>query len=360
MANLQKEIGSGNLSYANAAAIESDFDKQEIGKKKELEKTEYEAFQNQVVLPLNDALTERISSATELFDNLARHLFDKGEMDADMPQEEGDDRPELLEKLTLLKWIFEQRETLHRAIFDLLSDRNHRYCDVVLTPYRLSGNAEKLKSAEEFFAEDAAKREHAFAMEVLGRTREFRSVMDEAVARGVELQLSAFWDIAPPLCRLLEKIPSDLEDFGVQIPPAEYEENPSYHEHPLQYLYSLLLHAEKSSYQFIEAHTNQLCLLHEVKEAVVNAKAKALGIQPIEADGTQMATADRERRAQHMKETESRRLTEDLKEKVRMVQEQWNSALGEVITSVKERTGEWLLSTGGWDEALEDGGVGVA
>ncbi|KAL7913254.1 hypothetical protein GGI35DRAFT_284474 [Trichoderma velutinum] len=357
--NLQKEINSGNLGYADAAAIESDFNEQEKDKKKETEKLEYEHFQNQVVLPLNDILMERITRATELFDDLARHLFDSSEIDADMPQEEGDDKPELLEKLTLLKWIFEQRESLHRAIYDLLSDRNARYRDVVLTPYRLSGNTEKLKSAEAFFREDAEKREYAFANEVLNRAREFRSVMDEAVARGIELQLSAFWDIAPPLCGLLDTIPMDLEDFGVQIPASEYEENPAYHDHPLQYLYSLLLHAEKSTYQFIEAHTNQLCLLHEVKEAVVNAKARVLATQLAEADGTPIRPEDRELRAKQMREVENRRLTEDLKEKVRVVQDQWNSSLGTAMAAVKQRTGQWLLQRGGWDESLEDNGVGV-
>ncbi|RFU71826.1 hypothetical protein TARUN_10435 [Trichoderma arundinaceum] len=357
--NLQKEINLGHLGYADAAAIESDFHEQEKDKKKEVEKMEYEHFQNQVVLPLNDILTERISRATELFDDLARHLFDSSEIDADMPQEEGDDKPELLEKLTLLKWIFEQRESLHRAIYDLLSDRNARYRDVVLTPYRLSGNTEKLKSAEGFFKEDAEKREYAFANEVLNRAREFRSVMDEAVTRGIELQLSAFWDIAPPLCGLLDTIPTDLEGFAVHIPASEYEENPAYHDHPLQYLYSLLLHAEKSTYQFIEAHTNQLCLLHEVKEAVVNAKARVLATQLAEVDGTPIRPEDRELRAKQMREVENRRLTEDLKEKVRVVQDQWNSSLGTAMTAVKERTGEWLLQTGGWDETLEDNGVGV-
>lgn len=357
--NLQKEIHLGNLGYADAAAIESDFNEQEKDKKKEVEKMEYEHFQNQVVLPLNDILTERISRATDLFDDLARHLFDSNEIDADMPQEEGDDKPELLEKLTLLKWIFEQRESLHRAIYDLLSDRNARYRDVVLTPYRLSGNAEKIKSAEAFFREDAEKREYAFANEVLNRAREFRSVMEEAVSRGIELQLSAFWDIAPPLCGLLDSIPMDLEGFAVHIPASEYEENPAYHDHPLQYLYSLLLHAEKSTYQFIEAYTNQLCLLHEVKEAVVNAKARVLATQLADVDGTPIRPEDRELRAKQMKEAESHRLTEDLKEKVRVVQDQWNSSLGTAMTAVKERTGEWLLQTGGWDEALEDNGVGM-
>lgn len=358
--NLQREINSGNLSYSDAAAIESDFQEQEKDKKKELEKTEYEQFQNQVIVPLNNLLTKRINCATDLFDDLARHLFDNDETDADMPQEEGDDRPELLEKLTLLKWIFEQRESLHRAIYDLLSDRNHRYREVVLTPYRLAGNAAKLKSAEAFFAEDAGKREYAFANEVLNRAREFRSVMDEAVAHGIELQLSAFWDIAPPLCRLLDNIPMTLGGFGIQIPISEFDENPAYHDHPLQYLYSLLLHAEKSTYQFIEAHTNQLCLLHEVKEAVVNAKARVLATQLAEADGTPISPSQREDRAGRMRQVEGRRLTEELKEKVRVVQDQWHSSLGETVKSVKERTGEWLLQTAGWDETLEDGGVGVA
>ncbi|GAB0135814.1 hypothetical protein EsDP_00004139 [Epichloe bromicola] len=357
MTNLQKEISSGSIGYADAAAIESDSQDQEKDRKKELEKEEYEKFQNGVILPLNDLLTGRITTAANLFDDLAKHLFDNGQIDADMPQEEGDDRPELLEKLTLLKWIFETRESLHRTIYDILSDRNTRYGEVVMTPYRLSGNHEKLKSAEAFFAEDAARRECAFANEVLDRARDFRSVLEKAVERGVALQLSAFWDIAPPLRRLLDSIPSDLNGFGIQIPASEFEENPAYHDHPLQYLYSILTHTEKSTYQFIESHTNLLCLLHEVKEAVVNAKARVLETQVAEDDGTRIALEERSQRAQLMRQSEDRRLTEDLKEKVREVQDQWNSALGEGIQNVKNCTREWLLSTGGWDETLEEGAV---
>lgn len=357
MANLQKEISSGNIGYADAAVIESDSQDQEKDKKKELEKTEYEQFQNDVILPLNDLLTARIGQADKLFGDLSKHLFDNGQMDADMPQEEGDDRPELLEKLTLLKWIFETRESLHRAIYDILSDRNTRYCEVVLTPYRLSGNNEKLRSAEAFFAEDAAKREYMLANEMLDRAREFRSIVEGAVDRGVALQLSAFWDIAPPLRQLLDSIPANLNGFNVQIPASEFEENPVYHDHPLQYLYSLLMHAEKSTYQFIEANTNLLCLLHEVRGAVVNAKARVLETQVIEADGSAICADVREQRAKSMRESEDRRLTEDLKEKVHVVQDQWNSALGEGIKNVKSRAGELLLSAGGWDETLEEGAV---
>ncbi|KAF3761753.1 hypothetical protein M406DRAFT_324226 [Cryphonectria parasitica EP155] len=290
-----------------------------------------------------------------------------------MPQEEGDEQPELLEKLTLLKWIFETREVLHRAVYDLLSERNDRYREMVITPYRLAGNEEKLAHASAFFAEDAEKRALAFANEVLGRTREFCAVVEENVVRGVEVQLSAFWDIAPPLCGLLDGVPvgsnpsSDdggsgsggssqtargrrrsLADFRIQIPQSEVVENPSYIDHPLQYFYSLLLHAEKSTYQFIESQTNLFCLLHEVNEAVLVARAR---VMEEERGGSKDDV-------ESFKKEESQRLTDDLKEKVRVVQEQWRSALGERVGHVKERVGEWLLETGGWDESLEDRGVG--
>jgi hypothetical protein len=45
---------------------------------------------------------------------------------------------------------------------------------------------------------------------------------------------------------------------------------------PLQYLFNLLLYAERSTYQFIESQTNRLYLLHEATEAVVGAKARAI------------------------------------------------------------------------------------
>jgi len=348
-ANLQQEIASGNMSYAEAAAIEADSHEAEKSQLKELEKREFERFQTAVVMPVNDLLTARIAKSTQLFDELRGRLFvETRQASPNMPQEEGDEQPELLEKLTLLKWIFEAREMLHRAIYDLLSDRNDRYRDMVLTPYRLSGNDEKLANAQAFFAEDAGKRALAFAEEVLQRTQEFRDVVEENVVRGVEGQLSAFWDIAPPLKRLLDKIPPDLQGFHVQVPAAELSETPAYRAHPLQYLFSLLLHAEKSTYQFIESQTNLLCLLHEVKEAVVTAKAKVM-----ESDGLDA------RRIDGMRAEEGARLTDDLKEKARVVQDQWISALGDSFRGVKERTGEWLLETGGWDESLEEGGVGT-
>lgn len=369
--NLQQEVGLGRMTYAEAAAIEADSDVNEKQASKDLEKKDFERFQTAVVVPLNELLTNRIARTTQLFDDLRSRLFvETREPNPNMPQEEGDEQPELLEKLTLLKWIFETRELFHRAIYDLLGDRNDRYREMVILPYRLSGNEEKMAHASAFFAEDAGKRASAFANEVLQRTSEFRDVVEENVVRGVEVQLSAFWDIAPPLCRLLDRVPGvgngvtaddeddlgsnggaahSLADFRIQIPQAEIVENPSYVDHPLQYLVSLLLHAEKSTYQFIESQTNLFCLLHEVKEAVLVARARMME----EERGGQS-----NQEVEAFKREEGGRLTDDLKEKVRVVQEQWQNALGEKIGLVKERVGEWLLETGGWDESLEDRGVG--
>ncbi|KAK2597919.1 hypothetical protein N8I77_012671 [Diaporthe amygdali] len=366
-ANLQQEVGLGRMTYNEAAAIDADSNESEKQATKDLEKKDFDRFQTAVVVPLNDLLTSRITKATQLFDELRSRLFvETQEPNPNMPQEEGDEHPELLEKLTLLKWIFEARELLHRAVYDLLSDRNDRYREMVIMPYRLAGNEEKMAHASAFFAEDAGKRALAFASEVLQRTSEFHDVVEKNVVRGVEVQLSAFWDIAPPLCRLLDRVPlgpgpggvvdddeaaewdgRTLADFRIQIPQAEIVENPSYVDHPLQYFFSLLLHSEKSTYQFIESQTNLFCLLHEVKEAVVAAQARVM-----EEDGRSKDEIE------GMKRHEGRRLTNDLQEKVRTVQEQWKSALGDRVTHVKERVGGWLLETGGWDESLEERGVG--
>jgi len=348
--HLQEQISSGAIGYAEAAALEAEAKTDEQNQVKDVEKKDFDLFQTDVVMPVNEILQARITGATNLFQSLRSRLFDEThESNPNLPQEEGDEQPELLEKLTLLKWIFEAREALHRSLYDLLSDRNDRYRDMVLVPYRLAGQEDKVASAEAFFVEDALKRALASAEEALHRAQEFRDVVEETVVRGVEVQLNAFWDIAPALKRLLDKIPDggDLDGFHIQIPAGEFAENPSYLDHPLQYLFSLLLHAEKSTYQFIESQTNLLCLLHEVKEACVSAKAKVM----------ELDRRDPSRRDE-MKAQESRRLTDDLKEKVRLVQDQWNSGLGETVGNVKERVGGWLLETGGWDESFEEGGVG--
>ncbi|KAK6581486.1 hypothetical protein PZA11_006177 [Diplocarpon coronariae] len=346
---VQREVSSGNMTYADAAKAEATALAAEQERTKEASKTDFELFQSQVVMPLNDLLMNRVARSTELFTQLRSKLFvDAQQQSPNVTQEEGDEQPELLEKLTLLKWIFEARETLHRELFDLLSDRNNRYRDMVITPYRLAGNAEKVHDAELFFAEDASKRRLAFEQEILKRTEEFMDVIEENVVRGVEVQLSAFWDIAPSLSRITEHIPQRVdESFQIQIPATEYEENPSYYEFPMQFLYSLLGHCEKSTYQFIESQTNLLCLLHEVKSGVTMANCRLMRTQRI-AQGEGESEVERE--LKEVEADEEMRLTDDLKEKVRDVEELWSSALGRELKSVKARIVGFLIEQGGWDE----------
>jgi hypothetical protein len=293
---------------------------------------------------------DRIHRTTILFEQLRSKLFvDAQQKSPNIPQEEGDEQPELLEKLTLLKWIFEAREALHREVYDLLSDRNDRYKDMVTEPYRLAGNEAKAINAEQFFAQDALKRKVDHETEALGRTMEFMDIVESNVLRGVEVQLSAFWDIAPPLRQITEKVPKTLtRDFGVVIPHEEYEDNPDYTRFPLQYLYHLLQHGEKSTYQFIESQINLLCLLHEVKSAVAAAKGRVDLAEAVKA-----GDRNTEERVRAEMGRDERRLTDDLKEKVRCVEEQWASAIGREFESVKERVKLYLINDGGW-EGVED------
>lgn len=351
---IQREIEAGKMTYAEAAAVEASALASEHEKTKEESKADFELFQSLVVLPMNDLLMDRINRATELFTQLRSKLFvDAQQQSHNQTQEEGDEQPELLEKLTLLKWIFEARELLHREVYDLLTDRNDRYKEMVITPYRLSGNEEKSKNAIAFFADDAAKRKLAFEQEVLKRTEEFMDIIEENVVRGVEVQLSAFWDIAPSLSRLVEKVPKDaqdLETFRIQIPQAEYEENPVYYEWPLQYLHSLLSHCEKSTYQFIESQINLLCLLHEVKGGVTAANCRLMRAQRI-IQGEAEEEVDRELR--EVERDEEKRLTDDLKEKVRCVENLWSEGLGSEIKGIMERIKGFLVERGGWSEEEE-------
>ncbi|KAI9649043.1 hypothetical protein NHQ30_001610 [Ciborinia camelliae] len=344
---IQRDIEAGTISYADAAAYEADSVNSELLKSKEAAKSIFELFQSQVVLPVNELLMTRIQAATELFEQFRSKLFnDSQDQNPTSTQEEGDEQPELIEKLTLLKWIFEAREQLHREVYELLSDRNDRYKEMIITPYRLSNNVEKVRGAESFFAEDAQKRKQAFESEILKRTEEFMDIIEENVVRGVEVQLGAFWDIAPSLSRLLEQIPKDrdLEDFMIQIPKDEYEENPSYYDFPMQYLYTLLDHTGKSTYQFIESQTNLLCLLHEVKVGVTAANCRLMGTQRV-AQGEGKEEVERELEA--VKREEEGRLTDDLKEKVKVVEELWRSGLGTELERVRGRILRWLKRVGG-------------
>ncbi|KAJ5781440.1 uncharacterized protein N7518_009923 [Penicillium psychrosexuale] len=346
--NIQSQIQEGSLTFAEAAEAEAAMIAEENERERIMVKRQLDTYQETVLKPMHAILVDRINRATACIDQLSSMLSDDAQSGTpDQTQEEGDEKPELLEKLTQLKWLFEAREQLHRESFDLISDRDDKYKAVALLPYKQTKNEDKLRETQAFFTQDALDRRVQYETEALTRLETFLDVIEQNVMRGVEVQLSAFWDIAPSLLALVQQAPEDLCGFRVQIPADEYEENPSYHEHPLQYLYTLLSHAEKSSYQFIESQTNLLCLLHEVRSAVMRASQKLVEAQRIKRGETE---EDVRREMQETSADEELALTTDLKDKVATVEGQWTEALGSQIEGLRERVKEQLMSEDGWEE----------
>lgn len=338
---IRTQVEEGSLTYAEAAEAEQALKLEEHEAEKKAVKQEYDEFADVVLNPLHIMLNERIEQLDGLITDLQHKLItDAQSPNPDQTQEAGDEEPELLEKLTQLKWLFETREQIHREVFALLTERNETYKEIVLLPYRQTNNVDKLHSTEAFFAHDNQERLATHENEALTRCQNFYAIVEDNVTRGVEMQSSAFWDISPYLEDLLEKIPEQLQDFeGIQVPEHELLENQGYQDHPLQYLYSLLLHAERSTYQFIEAQTNLHCMLHEVKSSVVSARFRVLGSEDPNAN---------ERKAQEEEE-----LTQELQQKVSMVEDIWTEALGSRIQGTRERVRHYLEREGGWSDELE-------
>ena len=344
--DMQFRIEHGEISPGGFDEAESEIERKVTQSEKAIAQTDFDLFQTMVLSPLHALFSERIGKATSALDKLSSRLFsDAQQSSPNLPQEEGDEHAELLEKLTQLKWLFEARENLHWETYNLFSERNNKYKAIVLLPYEQSQNSEKLAEAETFFAKDAHDRKLAFDQAAASRSEAFLAVVENNVTRGVEIQLSAFWDIAPSLLQILQRIPQHLEGFEIQIPPDEYSENPSYYDYPMQYLLSLLTHAEKSTYQFIESQINLLCLLHEIRSLALGARYKAEESSVGEGDWTDRMATGRER--------EERALMDDLKEKVAVVEGQWVEGLGSRIGAERERIREFLEDTGGWDDEAD-------
>ena len=350
--NIQENLRSGVMTYADAAKAEADFQAIEDRKSQDSVQNIFDTFQTEVANPLHALFCERITKANASMEHLRSRLSNVAqELNPNQTQEEGDEQPELLEMLTLLKWLFEAREQLHREMFELENERNDLYKDIVVLPYAQAGNKEKVKEANEFFRRDAQDRKVTLEKEILKRHEDFMNVVEQNVSRGVEAQLSAFWDIAPGLLAIVQKVPQRLEDLDILIPPQEYEENPVYHQFPLQYLYSLLAHAGRSAYQFIESQVNLLCLLHEVKTAVMIAGSRLLETQRC-LEGEDIASVDTEMKA--IRADEEARLTDDLKDKVALVESQWKEALGKALEGCKDRVEAFLVQRQGWDDSLKE------
>ena len=344
--DIQFKIEHSELSQEEFDQAEADIEARIFQSEKETVQAEFDLFQEMVVSPLHAIFSERITMASAALDVLSRKLFsDAQQRSPNLPQEEGDEQAELLEKLTQLKWLFEARENLHSEVYHLLSERNDKYKATVLLPYQHSENREKLAEAEIFFVKDAHDRRLAFEQAAASRCEAFLAVVENNVVRGVEVQLSAFWDIAPLLMQVLQNIPLQLRGFEIQIPADEFGENPSYYDHPLQYLYSLLSHAEKSTYQFIESQINLLCLLHEIRSLAAAAGSRV--------EESSAGEGDWASRMAEIRLEEEKALMDDLKDKVGVVEGQWIEGLGSRIRSERERIRDWLVETGGWDEDAE-------
>lgn len=350
--NIQENIRNGVMSFADAAKAEADFEAREHQRAQDVVQWIFDTFQTEVANPLHAMFCERITKATASMEHLRGRLSSEAQVpDPNQTQEEGDEKPELLEMLTLHKWLFEAREQLQKEMFELEDERNDLYRDIIVLPYVQSKNEQKVKEATSFFQRDAQDRKVTFEKEALKRCEDLMNVIEQNVTRGVETQLSAFWDIAPGLLAVVQQIPQQLQGFEVLVPPQEYDENPAYHDFPLQYLYTLLAHAGRSAYQFIESQTNLLCLLHEVKTGVMTAGSRLLETQRL-LEGEDLASVNQEMQA--IRADEERRLTEDLKEKVGLVESQWSEALGSGLEDCKSRVERHLTEQGGWDDTLRE------
>ncbi|KAJ9608830.1 hypothetical protein H2200_006601 [Cladophialophora chaetospira] len=352
-ANIATQIHDGSITYAEAAEAEQALRVQENESEKACLKAEFDTLQDVVINPMHEMLNDRASQLSTHISGLTEQLVaETNAQNLDRPQQEGDAVPEILEYLTQLKWLFETRETIHKEIFDLLTARNDKYKAIVLLPYHQNNNMDKIRDTEGFFARDAFQRHKDFYEEAVMRYQAFANLVAKNVDGEVELQSSAFWDIAPGLLDLLQRIPDELERFGpIAIPETEYVENPAYHEFPQQYLYTLLDHAEKSTYQFIESQTNLHCLLHEVKLSLLTARCRAAeaGRARDELDGPVSGEDPNAVR----KEQEAA-ATAELKQQVAMIEEQWLEALGSVVQGKKMQVRQYLESVGGWDESIQE------
>lgn len=352
--NISAQINDGSITYSEAAEAEQALRIDQNKAEKACLQAEFDTLQDVVINPMHEMLSDRATQLTAHINGLTEQLVAETNVaNLDRPQQEGDAVPEILEYLTQLKWLFETRETIHKEIFDLLTERNDKYKAIVLLPYHQNNSLEKIRDTDNFFARDSLERRMTFYSEALQRYEKFVDLVAQNVGTEVELQSSAFWDIAPGILDLTQRIPDDLNQMGpVAIPEAEYHENPAYHEYPLQYVYTLLDHAEKSAYQFIESQTNLHCLLHEVRLNLMTASCRAAEASRARAELDGPAKGEDPEKVRREQEMFT---TAELKQQVAMIEEQWLEALGSAMQGKKVQVKMYLERIGGWDESIQAG-----
>ncbi|KAI5203659.1 hypothetical protein E4T39_04110 [Aureobasidium subglaciale] len=347
----QASINSGKISYNDATQAELTFRQSESANALKQADTQCQDFRQRIHEPVHRMLAEHVRSCDNYIDQLIEALDAEAQCDQNLlAQTEGDERPELVEQLTLLKWLFESREQIHKERFDLDTALLARESATVLANYQQNANEMQLRQAERHFGLERQRRQLQYAEQTNTRFDHLRKTVERHTSRGVEIQLSAFWDVAPGLAEVVHKIPLNLQSFEIVVPSNELAENTSYQEFPLQYMYTILVHAKKSAYQFIEAQTNLLCLLHEVHTAT---EAASLRLREIGRDAAGEVADQVQAEMAHHKKRKEQELTEDLQGKVREVESQWREALGTSIEECIERVRAWLEHTGGWEDSLE-------
>ena len=261
----------------------------------------------------------------------------------------GDEEPELLEQLTLVKWLFEAREKLHEEVFDtcLLERHKYRLHEKFEPSYRTLSQRQRDEGNARFAASIQSMRRD-FATSATARFQDLTSLVQQHVSLGVEAQLSAFWDIAPQILAVVQRVPvhhdNVLARLPVVIPPAELDENPALARWPAQYLFSTLSHALNSVRQFIDAQVNLLCLLNEVQGMALEAEVSMLEAQGGALGGGDMHAA---------KEQGQRDLDAELRTKCREIEEGWDAALGGAMEQARRAVRGFLERNGGWEDGLE-------
>lgn len=309
---IQGLYSRGDLNYDEMERLNLDFEREEGKIHCESEEEDFKSFDAEVVTPAHRDLHERITAAGAAYADLVNLIKVRKPM---VSEEEG---PELLEYLTALKWIFDIRETLHQHVFEMLSQRNERYKSLIIAPLRHARDQGRLHSTTAFFAQDSATRLSEFNKSKVVRHEKFMEIIEEQVMLGVEEARSKFWETAPLVMECLEKIPVSLGEVVPIVPPEESVKHPEWIEQPMRYLERKIAVTEGAMRGLgVEEGEGLLCLLHGVKSALARAKSAVMD------DGGR----------------EERRLTEDLKEKVGMIEEEWREGLGMILERVRRNVG---------------------
>ena len=99
----QFQVEHGNISQDELQAAQVDLAERIADSEKDFAIKDFDLYQRLVFTPLHALFSDRIKLADTSLDMLSSRLFSN--QSPDLPQEEGDERPELLEVLTQLKWV---------------------------------------------------------------------------------------------------------------------------------------------------------------------------------------------------------------------------------------------------------------